>query len=329
MLQIQNETPFQVDRALLLDAKGGHVWVVTIKATYRLDDRDKPAVHETQEPVILSPKWSGEPGKSSLLRESELTVEHPGTDVTFNATACAPEGRKVHQLDVGVMVGQLKKMLRVFGERVWYKGLGGLTKTAPLPFERIPIVWERAYGGTEDARNPIGRGFATTASNLVEQPLPNIEDLAHPIQSWKDRPHPAGLGAIPVHWSPRRELGGTYNEAWRRRRMPLWPEDYDARFHQAAPPGLSSQQPLHGGEIVSTVGLVPAGKLTFQVPREHLVVETRHAGNWSRQRVHLERLIVEPSERKVLLVWSARLNCATRGRDVEVSRVYTKVRAEL
>ena len=106
--------------------------------------------------------------------------------------------------------------------------------------------------------------------------------------------------------------------------MPLWPKDCDPRFHLSAPPGLSVETPLKGGEIVSTVGLVPEGRLTFRLPREYLVVETRLGGAWSRQRVQLERVITEPDERRLLLVWAARLDCGTRGRDVELSRVVAK-----
>ncbi|HTT70284.1 MAG TPA: DUF2169 domain-containing protein [Anaeromyxobacteraceae bacterium] len=334
MLQIRNETPFQADRALLLDAAGNQVWVVAIKATYLIDERGGAQPCPSQEPVVASPVWSGAPGRSSLLRESELVVAHPGTDVTFNATAHAPRGHPAATVEVGVMVGPAKKSLRVYGDRVWFKGATGLARSAPRPFERMPVVWERAYGGSEgdpeddrfacETRNPVGLGFATSSSRLADKPLPNIEDPHHLIESWRDRPPPAGLGAVAPDWSPRRERGGTYDEAWRRSRAPLWPSDHDPRFHLSAPLGLSLEAPLKGGEVVSTIGLTPEGPLTFALPREYLVVETRLGGAWSRQRVKLERVIGEPDERKLILVWSARLVCGARGREVELTRIVTK-----
>jgi hypothetical protein len=334
MLQLDNQTPFQADRAVFLDARGSQIWTVAIKATYRIDASGEPRLAEEQEPVTAEPVWQGEAGKSSLLREGELSVEHPGTDVTFNAAAHAPRGRKVPSVDVGVKVGPMSKVLRVFGERIWFKGALGPSISAPAPFERIPIAWERAFGGSEtdeltgalaiDPRNPIGRGFASRPALLIGKPLPNIEDLLHPIGGGKDRPPPAGLGAIPGHWSPRRERGGTYDEKWRQTRMPLWPADYDPRFHQSASPGLAFDEPLRGGEVVSTTGLVPEGAFTFRLPRAYLVMETLLGGEWTRQRAKLERVIVEPDERRLVLVWSARLDCATRGREVEKSRILTK-----
>lgn len=337
MLQILNDTPFQADRALLLDGKGSQVWTVAIKATYLIEEKEELRLHDVQEPVAVVPRWAGEPGKSSLVRESELVVAHPGTDVTFNAQAHAPRGRKAGHVDVGVVVGPLRKQLRVYGERIWYRavgGRGGLEKTPPVPFESIPIVWERAFGGTEigadhgslasEPRNPIGRGFATAAARLADRLLPNVEDVRYSIERWDDRPEPVGLGALPSDWSPRRERGGTYDEAWRRTRMPIWPKDYDPRFHQSAPAGLTSVTPLEGGELVSTIGLCPKGSLAFRLPREYLVIETRLGGAWSRQRARLERVIIEPDERRLLLVWAARLDCGTRGRQVELSRVVAK-----
>jgi hypothetical protein len=200
----------------------------------------------------------------------------------------------------------------------------------------MPIVWERAFGGwaveretgarSMEPRNPIGCGFATDASQLVGRPLPNVEDVLHPLEGWKSRPPPAGLGAIAAHWSPRRERAGTYDEQWRRTRMPLWPHDHDPRFHQAAPSELVCDQPLRGGEEVRTTGLVPEGQLAFHLPRVHLAVETQFAGSWLFQPVQLERVIVEPDQRKLVLVWGSRLDCGISGRKVERSRVVQKVK---
>lgn len=339
MLEIENDTPFQADRALLLDGRGNHVWVVIVKATYRVNGDGVAEVDPEQEPVALAPAWAGEAGKSSLRRESEVSIAHPGTDVTFNATAHAP-GDKAKQVDVGVMVGSLKRLLRVFGERIWHTSLIGLTASSPQPFDRLPIVWERAYGGTEvlnastgafasEPRNPIGRGFATCAKSLAGRPLPNVEDLLHPIRSWRSRPQPAGLGAVDSSWSPRRERAGTFDKTWQRTRMPLLPEDHDPSFYVSAPPGLHSATPLQGGEAVSTVGLTPEGKWAFRLPRERLVVEMQLGRQWLRNPVQLERVIVEPDRRRVVMVWGSRFQCGVRGRQVAKGRVTAKAWVKL
>src|SRR4051794_32523994 len=120
MLQLTNYTPFPVERSVQIDRHGNQVWVIIIKGTFRLGcDSLKPEVLPEQEPVALAPVYRGEPNRSSLLREGEMTPEHPGTDVTFVGSAHAPGGRPVAELDVGLRVGPVQKRARVFGDRVW------------------------------------------------------------------------------------------------------------------------------------------------------------------------------------------------------------------
>ena len=96
----------------------------------------------------------------------------------------------------------MQKLLRVSGDRVW--GAGG--PSAPEPFTRMPLVYERAFGGVDRqvarSRSATGtgairsaRGFAVTRDNLDGVPLPNIEYPDELIASWDDRPRPAGFGA--------------------------------------------------------------------------------------------------------------------------------------
>src|SRR3712207_9360361 len=75
--------------------------------------------------------------------------------------------RSAWQMDVRVSVGPASKTVRVFGDRVWDAGPAGAATKWVAPFERMPLVWERAFGGadqtdrgpTADPRNPVGTGF--------------------------------------------------------------------------------------------------------------------------------------------------------------------------
>jgi hypothetical protein len=328
MLQLTNETAFQTGRAALLDGRGSQIWVVVVKATFRFDGGGRMMLHEAQEPVTSTPIYAGEPGASSLLRDAEIVAQHPGTDVTLNATAHAPEGREVTELDVGVAISDMQRTLRVFGERRWEHGPFGMRKTPGTLFCTMPIRYERAFGGRdaggEEARNPIGRGFATNERDLAGAPLPNIEDPAALIQAARSRPAPAGLGAIPPQWSPRRELAGTFDAAWESHRAPLWPEDFDSRHYCSAPQGLWSERYLVGGEPVKLWHLTPTPVLSFRIPRVEIVVHTWIAGERIRQRVRLDRVILEPDERKLVLVWRSSLDCGTEVRKISRSIVTTK-----
>jgi hypothetical protein len=335
MLQIYNYTPFQTERGILLDKNGVQVWVVAIKATYAFDDAGKVKLAEEQEAVCLAPEHFGEPGKSSLRREGELVVEHPGTDIAVNAAAYAPGNRPAASVNVAVDVAGLRKALTVFGDRVWTVSGLGAYKTTPRPFGRMPIVYERAFGGllgegatsAGEPRNPVGVGFALDKAQLHQQPLPNVEELTGHIESWKDRPAPAGLGVIASDWSPRREFAGTFDESWKRTRAPFWPSDHNPLFHRSAPAGLWSQQPLRGGERVAMVGLTPSGRLEFRIPHEAFLVETRLGGRrFTQPPPQLDRVIIDVDERRLVQVWVARLACGARARQVEFTSVDLKKR---
>jgi hypothetical protein len=328
MLQLTNYTPYKAERAVLLDRDGNQVWVVVVKATFHLDERGRPERHDDQEAVCLAPVYQGEAGRTSLLRECEMVAEHPGTDVTLNATAHAPGGEAVRGLDVSVAVGPVKKTLRVTGDRFWYLGFLRPRKTRPEPFEAMPITYERAFGGSSgdeyEPRNPIGTGFAVSQADADGKALPNVEDPADRVRIVASRPRPAGLGAIPAGWSPRSEYGGTYDDEWARERLPLLPLDYDPRHQQSAHPDLVSARPLRGGEPVVLRNLTPDSLLSFRLPRVYLTVDTFGKGIALRQAVQLDRVIIEPDERKLVLVWRSSLKCGANARAIRETVVDTK-----
>jgi hypothetical protein len=335
MLQLINNTPFRAERAVLVDNEGNQVWVVIVKATYLLNEDGSVDQHPQPEPVCLFPLYSGELGRSSLLREGEVVCDHPGTDITLLATAHAPNERPVRRLDVSASVGPIVKTLRIFGERHWQGSVFAPKITDPEPFVKQPINYERAYGGTnilsdkpdqqeKEPRNPIGRGFASSVNTLIGKQLPNIEDPDQLIQAWNDRPRPVGYGPIPGMWCPRLEYAGTFDARWQELRMPLWPEDHNPRYSQAAHPDLVSQQPLRGGEQVVLTNLTPGSVLSFLLPRAYIIFTTSTRTGSLRQRVQLDRVIIEPDAKKLVMVWRSSLHCGARVRNIVSTAVELK-----
>ena len=125
-------------------------------------------------------------------------------------------------------------------------------------------------------------------------------------------------------WSPRKELAGTFDDDWLANRMPLWPLDYDPRHHWSADPELISKQPLRGGEHVVLRNLTPDSLLCFELPRLYLTLDTQTATSWLRQRTQLDRVIIEPDTRKLILVWRSSLNCRSNVRQISRTVVDTK-----
>jgi hypothetical protein len=332
VLQIENYTPFAADRAVLLDKDGGKVWVVVVKGTFRIEADGQCVLHEQQEPVVRVPQYTGQPGLSTLVRDNELVVDHPGTTLTLNASAYAPSGREAQTLTVGVEAGPITKYLHVSGDRWWVRSALRLSITDPAPFERMPITWERAFGGSGRSpdtvgqpydRNPSGTGFAP-AQDLEGTALPNIEYPHDVVRSVRSRPAPAGFSAVPGSWSPRRELAGTFDDEWLASRSPLWPQDCDPRHHLAAPADQVSPKPFRGGELVVLKNLTPDGLMRLQLPSVYFGFDTYLRRGRTSHRAQLDRVIIEPDDRKLVMVWRTALPCGSDSRAVEATMIETK-----
>jgi hypothetical protein len=317
MWQIDNRTPFAAERSWAHDRDGAQVWLVAVKCTFDIKLDGSTEVSAEQPPVLHVPEYIGEPGKSSLRYEADLVLTKATTDVVVVGHAHAPNGKPVNELEVGFRVGQLQKVLRVNGDRVWRDG----TVSAPKPFIQMPLVYESAFGGVDrlspqpdrdwDWRNPVGTGFAIQQSNIDGVPLPNIELREQPIRSWEDRPAPAGFGPICSHWQPRAGFAGTYGDQWMKERQPLLPEDFDERFFQSAPTDQQATQFLTGGEPVVLLNLSPAGNLRFILPKVYLGFDTRfYDGSREIHKIRkLHSVIFEPDFPRVSLVWHSALPC--------------------
>jgi hypothetical protein len=330
VLQLKNRTPFKATILPLPDTDGIDTVYTVVKGTFTF--ARELTIAEEQLPVTLADEHYGEPGASSIRRPSDVCLGKPGTDVLLLGSAWAPGGRPVWQSDVSLRVGPLSKTVRVSGDRAWESGSGGSVMSWVAPFERMPLVWERAFGGSDetdkgpvvDARNPVGCGFrAPHGSRPVHGlRLPNLEDPTAPISSPGSAPAPACFAPVGPHWQPRRSFAGTYDEAWQKQRAPYLPADFDTRFFQIAPAGLAAPTHLQGGEWVDVRGATPDGVLQFQLPVTRVRVNYRVDGGSEARPARLYTVIIEPDAGRVVLVWHAALLCdkkVLKVREIEVT----------
>jgi hypothetical protein len=177
-----------------------------------------------------------------------------------------------------------------------------------------------------EARNPIGTGFATQAAHCLGSRVPNVEYPGELIGSWNDHPQPAGFGPLECHWSPRRELAGTYDEKWRQGRFPLWAEDFDQRYNNCAPADQQVTGFLRGGESVELVNLSHDSMLAFRLPRIYPFFRTRFGYEQVEHRARLSTVIVEPDVPRVIMTWQTSLVCNHKVDELD-STVVTEKRA--
>jgi hypothetical protein len=317
VLQLKNRTAFKGALNLLADRDGIDTAFTIVKGTFTLEAQ--PRIADEQIPVTMASEHYDDPATSSIKRPSDISIEKPGTDVVLIGNAHALRDSPVRVHDVSLTVGSLHKTVRVFGNRRWEGNGATYVATAPEPFVVMPLVWERAFGGKDrtesgerrETRNPVGTGFRTGSGlDLVDGlALPNLEDPADLITSWKHTPAPAGFGPIGPHWEPRRSYAGTYDEQWQTTRAPYLPADFDPRFLLVAPPGLASSAGLRGGEPVDLRGVTPEGIVQFQLPAPRLRVQFYIDGKPNERPARLDTVILEPTERRFSMVWRASMPC--------------------
>lgn len=319
MWALDNGTPYSVERNWLRDKQGRHLWLVAVQATYDIGPQGALNLADEQPPPILAPVYFGDPATSSLQRDSDLLALKPSTDVLLDACAHAPHGRAAATVHVSLRIDKIEKALVVHGPRVYYKGPVGLTTSAPRPFTVRPIRYEWAYGGSDvghsdprkdrlDARNPVGKGFATDSARLENQPAHCIEY----VRGSPEQAGPAGFGPLASFWAPRLALAGTYDDRWQQKKKPLLPDDYDDAFALAAPRDQRPERYLHGGETVALSNLTPGGSLTFQLPKVLLIFRTKIAGRSEEHRGHLSTVFVAPETMKLSMVWQTTLPVVSR-----------------
>lgn len=328
MLQIENHTPFKPGIAVFPNRDAIDTLYVVIKATVSL--RPRIGLAAVQLPVTVADEYYEDPLTSSLKSVSDLHIGKPGTDVLLIGHAWGPNGAQATETDVTVSVAERRKTVHVVGDRTWRDG----TPSAPAPFQSMPLVWERAFGGvhkTEDRvfaeeRNPIGCGFRgkRPAHEFEGQPVPNLEDPSAPLRSLGQTPPPACFAPVSPSWLPRRNFAGTYDANWQKRRAPYLPDDFDPRFLQCAAPELTFDRYLEGNEPVEIHGASSTGSIGFAIPTVRPIIEVLVEGASQEPWANLETLLIEPDENRASLTWRAALPCDRKV--LKVEKVLIKLR---
>lgn len=309
VLDLRNYTPFQC-RSLPLTARNGATMLrIVLKAGFDILGDGRTQVAAEQPDIVLEDEWWGEPVKSAIRRESEVILEKPMTDLLVNGYACAPAGREVTRIDVGLSYeGRMIKRLRVSGDRRWERGPLGWSMSSPKTFTTVPVSFDRAFGGIDEGgaepRNHVGMGYTSYLDRSFEgAPVPNVEFPDQLISSVTDRPRPAGFGVVARHWEPRKRFAGTYDAAWLEQRYPLLPDDFDLRFFQTAPEDqwIAPQ----GGERIDIQGMTPQGDLRVYLPPCAATLSLHYVDRDEVKAMRLETVLVEPTLKRLQLTWGA------------------------
>lgn len=291
-------------------ADGEPVFVLLAKRTYSIPPNGKPIPVAPPRPLRTIDEYfdDGDPQTHTVSLEAETAPFKLATDFVVIGTAWAPGLKPIPSFDASAAIGDVKKTIRVFGDRHCIYRQGQTPRFSdPQPVVEIPLQYERAYGGIDRVsdppsilmypRNPRGTGYAlrNQIESIEQLALPNFEsptDLLTPErivvgepERWPAQPLPQGFGWFPKIGYPRCSFVGAIpaflapGTSLQEESLGLIPKNQVALAKQFRLPSydvrfnrgasIGLAVPfLTGGETVRLTNISPEGILTFDLPRE-------------------------------------------------------------
>jgi hypothetical protein len=199
---------------------------------------------------------------------------------------------------------------------VWRAGIGPIRASTPLPFVKMPITYDRAFGGVDqrhddpakhDAymRNPVGRGFHKhVRSDWVDgAPMPNTEQINQPVTTPDGYYTPMSFGPVGRGWEPRYKFAGTYDDKWLADEFPFLPSDFNEEYFQAAPVEQQLPLPLEGPDV-ALLNLTPDGRRQFKLPNFQAPIYVfPKKGEREDLMATWDTIVLEPDQERFMLTW--------------------------
>lgn len=323
MAELINHTAFPALLFDALDQDDAGFSVLAARVSYDINIRAEDGAawltfSDPQTPLCMADEHYGEPARSSVRIESDLSPYKPRLDVVINGTAYAPGDRPASAFGAAVRVYDRASALLVSGPRFWKRGVVGWSLTEPAPIGLLDLKYEMASGGLlevgdkEYAAGPnnVGRGWYP--SEFLREfrgdtlPAPQIETAEQRVRGISDVLPAAGFGFIGRGWRGRLEFGGTADAAWQEERHPLLPRDFRMDFWNGAPTALQFPHPKPLSSVpIALQNLVPAREVPgqgiyLQVPVESVFALAGLASGVGLTRdLTLDTIVVDMNARKV------------------------------
>ncbi|MFS9419677.1 MULTISPECIES: DUF2169 family type VI secretion system accessory protein [Citrobacter] len=320
MWQVKNQTPYAVKGSWIRNGSGEEIWTIVLKATWDILPDGVTKRSAVQPPVHSGAVFQDD--GITLRYEPDTGPTKAATDIVLNGCAHSPDGKAVTMLPVGLKVGNMIRLARVYGERRW----NGREYGQPAAFTRMPLSYHNMSRGAFFSF--CGSHYNPDGISVDERPETGISALPH-IEFCGEDNFP-GFGPQPRHWPGRLQFAGTYDADWQRNRAPLLPDDMDERYWQYAPQPLYAGGRLKGGEIVCLGNMTPpgyghGGLLTFSLPCIVPAFRTRfYDESICDHRAVLHSVIIEPDFPRVSLVWHSTLPCHHQINQLESTTVSDK-----
>ena len=317
-MNLVNATRFPAAYTLGLQPDARELLVVVAKGTFSIPKAgEEAAPAAVQAPLVAADVFTGEPGFSAAHYESDFAPRKPKCDVLLNGSAYAPGGRPAPRVTVSLQVASMTKAFDVVGNRGWAKSFLALAASRPVPFVKMGISYNNAFGGVDKSREPhrfyalnhagVGYHDNLAAEAITGKLLPNTEERGREVTDPRGKYRPMALGPIGRAWQPRVGFAGTYDKNWLDNVSPFLPADFKDEYYQAAPADQQIPFPK-GGEEVALVNLTPEGRVSFRLPKLDMPIEFfMKEGPAQAKEGVIDTILTEPDLGRFSISWRAHL----------------------
>jgi len=324
---------------------GRPIFSVLVKRSYDIVPGQRCIRSESANPFVKVDEYydNGDPEWTTVKYETDIAPYKPATDVVVIGNAYAPKGKPVAQMNVSVEISNIRKTIRVIGDRQCiYRKENYPLFTAPAEFTEMEIRYERAYGGRDELsdpnlpfiypRNPMGTGLALkNIPEIIEGlKLPNLEDPADLLTPeriilneptrWNRQPLPQSFGWFQKIWYPRCSFVGSVpgflepDEVMREEILGIVPKGQIALARQFKLPSFDVRfnngasyglalPYLNGDERVSLKHLTQDGFLEFMLPSDPPRIMLNIGLGENELKAELHTVCIQPEKMQVDMVW--------------------------
>jgi len=236
--------------------------------------------------------------RASSLRAAREDMPYlPNAGVVLRGHALAHLDRPVPEMLVRLALERdgflFDKSVRILGDRA------PASSAPPKAFTKMPLVYERAFGGPRRKDNPVGIGHERMSSAL-----PNLVDPG-------DAERPAGFGPVSPYWSERRNHLCGIDVAAALVDGPDLPESFGGAFFQPAPADQQTDF-LTGGECLRLEGVHPErAKIEARLPELTASARTSQDGKVRPVEMFADLLVLDTDELSFVIVWRGTFEVTT------------------
>jgi hypothetical protein len=294
------QCPLRVASVVWRPGHGGYAFTVVTKATFELRPGLSPLA-AAQDAAIEADVYTCEGGGLTLATDLVPFKKRP--EVLVVGSAYAPEGRPAPSIVARLALPEIDKAIQVVGDQ--YAEEGGRL-SAPVPFTRMPLVWERAAGGpgTENpAGMPLGDPAWADATGYVA--APNLLPVGVSLTSVGALVPPVSLGPIAPLWPTRAAWLKGHAEGWSPSRWHErpFPADIDIAYFNAAPVDQQRASPF-GEETIYLENLHPRfARLSTRLAPVTPVATVDKGAGAEPLRMRCDTLVIDADRGLAILVW--------------------------